>query len=195
MRAAALGPRRTRCWRDALTALRQLLRSRARSAASTVAIIAEVKRCSPSKGAINPGLDAVAQARAYERRRGGGHLRSHRAGTVRWLARRTCGRSRAACAVPLLQKDFHVDPSSCYEARALGASAALLIARAVAPPALRGAARRGTRDRPRDAGRGARRGGARRSRSTLGADDHRRQQPKSRDARDRPWYRRRDSFR
>jgi indole-3-glycerol phosphate synthase len=102
---------------------------------STVTIIAEVKRKSPSKGAINPGLSADAQARAYE---AGG------AAAISVLTEPDeFGGSnddliavRAATSVPVLKKDFHVEDVQLFEARAIGASAALLIARALPPSEL-----------------------------------------------------------
>ncbi len=101
----------------------------------SVGLLAEVKRRSPSKGAIAEGLDATDQARAYEQ--GGAAGLSiltepvHFGGSVDDL------RSvRAALGLPLLKKDFHVAPIQLLEARALGASAALLIARALPPDQL-----------------------------------------------------------
>jgi len=101
-----------------------------------VALIAEVKRRSPSKGSIAPGLDAVTQARAYVA--GGASAISvltepaHFAGSLADLEA-----VRAAVPVPALKKDFHVRPIQLIEARAAGASAALLIARALDPERLR----------------------------------------------------------
>ncbi|MFL5575359.1 MAG: indole-3-glycerol phosphate synthase TrpC [Gemmatimonadaceae bacterium] len=101
-----------------------------------VAVIAEVKRRSPSKGEIAPGLSAAEQGAAYAR--GGAAALSiltepaHFGGAASDLPA-----ARSAVALPLLRKDFHVDPLQLVEARALGASAALLIARAVAPGELR----------------------------------------------------------
>src|SRR4051812_17033377 len=101
-----------------------------------VALITEVKRRSPSKGAIAPGLDAVAQARAYVA--GGSSAISvltepdHFGGSTDDLIN-----VRSAVLVPALKKDFHVSPIQLIEARALGASAALLIARALSPSTLR----------------------------------------------------------
>jgi len=100
-----------------------------------VAVIAEVKRCSPSRGAINPALAAERQAAAY--RAGGAAALSilteptHFGGTDEDLRA-----ARGAVALPLLKKDFHVHPIQLVQARALGASAALLIARAVQPETL-----------------------------------------------------------
>jgi indole-3-glycerol phosphate synthase len=100
-----------------------------------VTVLAEVKRRSPSKGAIDESLDAVAQARAYA---GGGAAAvsiltepTHFGGAVDDLRA-----VRAALAIPVLKKDFHVEPIQLLEARALGASAALLIVRALAPARL-----------------------------------------------------------
>jgi indole-3-glycerol phosphate synthase len=103
--------------------------------APTVAVIAEVKRRSPSKGWINPGISAAEQARAYEA--GGAAAVSiltepaHFGGSVADLVA-----VRDAVSIPVLKKDFHVDPIQLIEAKALGASAALLIARALSPDAL-----------------------------------------------------------
>jgi indole-3-glycerol phosphate synthase len=99
-----------------------------------VAVIAEVKRRSPSKGWISPTLGAVEQARAYEI--GGAAAISvltepdHFAGSVDDLIA-----VRGGVGVPVLKKDFHVDPIQLLEAKAVGASAALLIVRALSPKA------------------------------------------------------------
>jgi indole-3-glycerol phosphate synthase len=95
-------------------------------------VIAEVKRKSPSKGTINAGLSAVEQARAYAK--GGAAAISvltepnHFAGSVDDLAA-----VAAAVDIPALKKDFHIDPIQLIEARAHGATAALLIVRAIPP--------------------------------------------------------------
>jgi indole-3-glycerol phosphate synthase len=97
-----------------------------------VAVIAEVKRRSPSKGVINSGLDAADQASAYAR--GGAAALSilteptEFGGSVRDLVE-----ARAATTLPTLKKDFHVHPIQVLEAKAMGASALLLIARALPP--------------------------------------------------------------
>jgi indole-3-glycerol phosphate synthase len=101
-----------------------------------VSIIAEVKRSSPSKGQINPGLDLDEWVRAYEK--GGAAAIS-----ILTEPRRFGGsnedlvRARGAVAAPLLKKDFHVEVVQILEARSLGASAALVIARAVPPSRLK----------------------------------------------------------
>jgi indole-3-glycerol phosphate synthase len=102
---------------------------------SVVSVIAEVKRRSPSKGWINSGISAAAQARSYES--GGAAAisvlteREHFGGSNEDLME-----VRSAVRVPVLKKDFHVDPIQLVEAKALGASAALLIVRALAPETL-----------------------------------------------------------
>jgi indole-3-glycerol phosphate synthase len=99
-----------------------------------VAVIAEVKRSSPSKGAINPGLDLARQVKAYEA--GGAAAISVLTEPTRFGgSAEDLVLARKSVALPLLKKDFHVDVSQIHEARVLGASAALVIARAV-PPAL-----------------------------------------------------------
>jgi indole-3-glycerol phosphate synthase len=100
-----------------------------------IAVIAEVKRRSPSKGIINQTLSAGIQAAAYER--GGAAAISiltepaHFNGSGKDLQD-----ARASVTIPILKKDFHVHPVQLLEARALGASAVLLIARALSPSLL-----------------------------------------------------------
>jgi indole-3-glycerol phosphate synthase len=100
-----------------------------------IAVIAEVKRRSPSRGAIRPSISAAEQANAYAA--GGAAAISvlteprHFEGSPGDLVD-----VRKAVTLPALKKDFHVDPIQLLEARALGASAALLIARALPPDTL-----------------------------------------------------------
>lgn len=102
---------------------------------ASVALLTEVKRQSPSKGAIAKGLDAVVQASAYAT--GGAAGLSiltepkHFGGSIADL--RDVVRQ---VALPVLKKDFHIHPVQLLEARAEGASAALLIVRAVTPERL-----------------------------------------------------------
>jgi indole-3-glycerol phosphate synthase len=100
-----------------------------------VAVIAEVKRSSPSKGSINPGLDLGRQVAAYER--GGASAISILTEPTRFGgSNEDLVAARKSVRLPLLKKDFHVDTVQILEAKALGASAALVIARAVAPRTL-----------------------------------------------------------
>jgi indole-3-glycerol phosphate synthase len=101
-----------------------------------VGLIAEVKRRSPSQGNIRPDLDPVAHARAYVR---GGAIavsvltdEAHFGGSLADLER-----VAAAVPVPVLRKDFLLDELQIVEARAAGASAVLLIARALSRAQLR----------------------------------------------------------
>ncbi|HEU4629401.1 MAG TPA: indole-3-glycerol-phosphate synthase [Gemmatimonadaceae bacterium] len=101
-----------------------------------VALIAEIKRRSPSKGDLNPGLSLPERARLYAQA-GASALSiltqsSHFGGSPEDLAE-----AARTVPLPLLRKDFIVDPLQIVEARALGAAAVLLIARAVAPDELR----------------------------------------------------------
>ncbi|MGH7670220.1 MAG: indole-3-glycerol phosphate synthase TrpC, partial [Gemmatimonadaceae bacterium] len=101
----------------------------------TVRVIAEVKRRSPSRGAINAGLDPASLAAAYE---SGGAA----AISVLTESRHFGGSSldlehvRGRVSIPLLKKDFHIDEVQLLEARVLGASSVLLIARALDPAVL-----------------------------------------------------------
>ena len=107
---------------------------------TTVGVIAEVKRRSPSQGAIREDLDPVAHARAYVR--GGAVAVSvltdepHFGGSIDDL------RSvAAAITAPVLRKDFVINEVQIHEARAAGASAVLLIARIMNARQLDGLAR------------------------------------------------------
>ena len=100
-----------------------------------VSVIAEIKRRSPSKGGINEGLDPRLYAQAYSE--GGATAISvltepdHFGGSLSDLES-----VAAAVKLPVLRKDFHIDSLQLLEARAYGASAVLLIARAIPPSAL-----------------------------------------------------------
>ena len=121
---------------DAGTARPSIAAALAATTGSAVAVIAEIKRRSPSKGVINEDIDAGRQAAAYEAggaaavsvltepERFGGSLNDLRA-------------ARAASRLPLLRKDFITHRVQLVEARIAGASAVLLIARALEPDRLR----------------------------------------------------------
>jgi len=95
-------------------------------------VISEIKRRSPSKGALNIDLDPAAMARRYES--GGASCLSvltdveHFGGSVADLQT-----ARAACTLPVLRKDFTVSPKDICDARIMGADCVLLIAAALDP--------------------------------------------------------------
>jgi len=101
-----------------------------------VRVVAEVKRASPSAGAIARGLDAVAQARRYADA-GAACISVLTDGPGFGGSLEDLAAVRAAVAVPLLRKDFVVDRYQLLEARRAGADAALLIVAALVPDALR----------------------------------------------------------
>jgi indole-3-glycerol phosphate synthase len=108
-----------------------------------VSIIAEIKRKSPSKGEINPGIDSVDQALKYAA--GGAAAISVLTEPLRFGGSDQDVRDvREAVTLPILKKDFHVSEAQLIHAAKTGASAALVIVRAIEPsrlPVLMGTAR------------------------------------------------------
>jgi indole-3-glycerol phosphate synthase len=101
-------------------------------AAAGLAVIAEIKRASPSKGVLSENLDPAALAAAYE---GGGAAALSVLTDEEFFrgSREDLVAARAATDVPVLRKDFTVGPADVFDTRCMGADAVLLIAAALSP--------------------------------------------------------------
>lgn len=100
-----------------------------------VGVIAEIKRASPSRGVLNPGLDPAATARVYAEN-GASAIsvlteRDFFQGDIAFL-----NQVREAVPVPVLRKDFILEADQVFESRAMGADAILLIAAILSPARL-----------------------------------------------------------
>ncbi|ABK17460.1 indole-3-glycerol phosphate synthase TrpC [Syntrophobacter fumaroxidans] len=114
---------------------RSLCRALATPGRRGINIIAEVKRGSPSRGVMNPGLDAAQFARRYESCGAAAVSVLTDAGFFHGKAG-DLRSARAAVKIPVLRKDFIVSRYQIFESAVMGADAVLLIVRAISPELL-----------------------------------------------------------